>query len=132
MSVERSQYHLEITTSFARASDLHTFGVKEPGYTVPTFRISWSRERPRVIRIVTARDTATREKWVGTCRLRRARDDGPGATQLSFTVPAGCLWIYEFEKLPRYKVDQRSFDVVDGVKRLDDELDRTRLLTRRR
>ena len=42
-----------------------------------------------------------------------------------------CLWLSEFQDIPRFKLDQRSFDVSDGVKTQPDALGYTRYLTKK-
>jgi len=66
--------------------------------------------------------------------VRRAKfggfDAGAASRRMEFTLPPSCLWVREFQDIPRFKLDQRSFDVSDGVKTQTDELDYTRYLTK--
>lgn len=137
MTVTRSASGLAIVTYFTRASDRHVFRVKQPGFRKPTFRIVWRTDRQddRFVSVTTARRTSTRPPGSRLCKVRRATwggfDAGPASRRMKFTLPPGCLWVREFQDIHRFKLDQRSYDVSDGIATQTDELAYTRYLTKR-
>ncbi len=137
MTVARSSTGLAVVTYFAEASDRHVFRVKQPGFRKPTFKIVWRTDRQddRFIRVTTARRTSTRPPGEGLCMVPRAKfggfDAGAASRRMEFTLAPSCLWVREFQDIQRFKLDQRSFDVSDGVTTQTDELDYTRYLTKR-
>ena len=137
MTVTRSAAGLTVVTYFAKASDRHVFRVKQPGFRKPTFKIVWRTDRrdDRFIRVTTARRTSTRPPGQGLCTVRRAKWGGFGAgaasRRMEFHLAPSCLWLREAQDIPRFKLDQRAFDVSDGVKRQTDALGYSRYLTTR-
>ncbi|WP_344005936.1 hypothetical protein [Nocardioides lentus] len=51
---------------------------------------------------------------------------------LKIVVPPNCLQKREFQNIPKYKVNQKSYDVAGGPKTEADALAYTRFLTARR
>lgn len=137
MTVTRSAAGLTVVTYFTKASDRHVFRVKQPGFRKPTFKIVWRTDGPddRFIRVTTARRTPTRPPGSGTCYVRRAKwggfNAGAASRKMEFHLSPSCLWISEFQDITRFKLDQRSFDVSDGVKTQTDALGYTRYLTKK-
>jgi hypothetical protein len=137
MTVTRSAAGLTVVTYFTHASDRHVFRVKQPGFRKPTFVIVWRTDGPddRFIRVATARRTPTRPPGSGLCHVRRAKwggfDAGAASRKMEFHLAPSCLWVREPESIPRFKLDQRSFDVSDGVKTQTDALGYSRYLTTR-
>lgn len=133
MTVTRSSTGLTVVTYFAKASDKHLFRVKQPGFRKPTFKIFWRTDRgsDRFIRVTTARRTRIGPAGSGVCMVRRENAGaGPASRRMEFILPPRCLRLREFQDITRIKLDQRSFDVSDGVTTQTDALDYTRYLTR--
>ncbi|GAA1915456.1 hypothetical protein GCM10009737_16080 [Nocardioides lentus] len=64
--------------------------------------------------------------------MYRATYAGPEARMLKIVVPPNCLQKREFQNIPKYKVNQKSYDVAGGPKTEADALAYTRFLTARR
>ena len=50
---------------------------------------------------------------------------------MEFHLAPSCLGVREAESIPRFKLDERSFDVSDGIKTQTDALGYSRYLTTR-
>lgn len=128
-------FGLKVVTYFTKASDRHVFRVRQPGFRKPTFKIIWRTDvqDDRFITVKTVRRNRNRPANFTECHERRAKfggfDAGAASRKMEFYLPPSCLWISEFEDLPRFKLDQRSFDVSGGVKTQTDALGYTRYLT---